>query len=158
MLVLCIEFVNLLAYMHISFFFLHSLSKEGRLIIMSIHQPRYSIFRLFDYLTLLSKGEIIYHGEASKALSYFSSDLRKYHYPQITRVDTYISSSLFTSWLILGVKSREVPLHQFYNFSSFTQFSQSCDCLPISATHAVCPGWPSSLPYYWGHIKYVNFC
>ena len=52
-----------------------SLSKEGRLIIMSIHQPRYSIFRLFDYLTLLSRGEIIYQGKAYGALSYFSTTL-----------------------------------------------------------------------------------
>ena len=118
MLVLCIEFVNLLAYMHISFFFLHSLSKEGRLIIMSIHQPRYSIFRLFDYLTLLSKGEIIYHGEASKALSYFSSDLRKYHYPQITRIYAYISSSLFRyiNFIIL------VILHNLANHVTACQF------------------------------------
>jgi len=54
---------------------MYSLSKEGRVIIMSIHQPRYSIFRLFDHLTLLSRGEIVYQGKAFEALSYFSNTL-----------------------------------------------------------------------------------
>ncbi len=38
---------------------------------MSIHQPRYSIFKLFDTLSLLSRGAIVYHGVAYKALEYF---------------------------------------------------------------------------------------
>ena len=44
---------------------------EKRLIVLSIHQPRYSIFKLFDSLTLLSQGAMVYHGPANKALSYF---------------------------------------------------------------------------------------
>jgi len=58
----------------------YSLSKEGRIIVMSIHQPRYSIFRLFDHLTLLSRGEIVYHGKSKGALLYFSGVLSKYWY------------------------------------------------------------------------------
>jgi len=38
---------------------------------MSIHQPRYSIFKLFDTLTLLSEGTVVYHGPNRKALEYF---------------------------------------------------------------------------------------
>lgn len=45
---------------------------QGRTIIMSIHQPRYSIYRLFDGLTLLSNGKQVYHGPAQDALDYFS--------------------------------------------------------------------------------------
>uniref|UniRef100_H3AMB7 ATP-binding cassette, sub-family G (WHITE), member 2b n=1 Tax=Latimeria chalumnae TaxID=7897 RepID=H3AMB7_LATCH len=52
---------------------LHKLSRNGRTVIFSIHQPRYSIFRLFDYLTLMSKGEIVYAGAAGEALEYFNS-------------------------------------------------------------------------------------
>ena len=44
---------------------------ENRMIILSIHQPRYSIFKLFDSLSLLSQGEIVYHGQANLALDYF---------------------------------------------------------------------------------------
>ncbi|KAI4895951.1 hypothetical protein NFI96_018487 [Prochilodus magdalenae] len=50
---------------------LHRLSRSGKTIIFSIHQPRYSIFRLFDHLTLLHKGEMVYAGPAKKAIEYF---------------------------------------------------------------------------------------
>ncbi|NXD95188.1 ABCG2 protein, partial [Chaetorhynchus papuensis] len=49
------------------------LSRRGRTIIFSIHQPRYSIFKLFDSLTLLASGKVLYHGPAKQALEYFSS-------------------------------------------------------------------------------------
>ena len=45
---------------------------SNRIVIMSIHQPRYSIFKLFDTLTLLSVGNMVYHGPAGQALAYFS--------------------------------------------------------------------------------------
>ena len=49
-----------------------SLSRvNNRIVIMSIHQPRYSIYKLFDTLTLLSVGSMVYHGNAHKALEYF---------------------------------------------------------------------------------------
>jgi len=53
-------------------FFLYSLSSSGRVIIMSIHQPRYSIYKLFDSLTLISRGRMVYHGPTSNALNYFN--------------------------------------------------------------------------------------
>uniref|UniRef100_A0A8C7KTV8 ATP binding cassette subfamily G member 2 (JR blood group) n=1 Tax=Oncorhynchus kisutch TaxID=8019 RepID=A0A8C7KTV8_ONCKI len=48
------------------------MANQGRTIIMSIHQPRYSIYRLFDSLTLLVSGKQVYHGPAQNALDYFS--------------------------------------------------------------------------------------
>ncbi|MBN3307184.1 ABCG2 protein, partial [Amia calva] len=50
---------------------LHKLSRNGKTIIFSIHQPRYSIFRQFDYLTLMNRGEVIFAGQAEKAVGYF---------------------------------------------------------------------------------------
>ncbi|XP_056616402.1 broad substrate specificity ATP-binding cassette transporter ABCG2-like isoform X1 [Triplophysa dalaica] len=50
---------------------LQKLSKKGKTVIFSIHQPRYSIFRQFDHLALMNKGEIIYAGSADKAIGYF---------------------------------------------------------------------------------------
>uniref|UniRef100_A0A8C2EQ14 ATP-binding cassette, sub-family G (WHITE), member 2c n=1 Tax=Cyprinus carpio TaxID=7962 RepID=A0A8C2EQ14_CYPCA len=50
---------------------LQKLSKKGKTVIFSIHQPRYSIFSQFDHLTLMNKGEIIYAGSANKAITYF---------------------------------------------------------------------------------------
>ncbi|KAG7234803.1 hypothetical protein INR49_003950 [Caranx melampygus] len=51
---------------------LHKLSRRGKTVIFSIHQPRYSIFRQFDHLTLMHKGEVVYAGAAVQALDYFT--------------------------------------------------------------------------------------
>uniref|UniRef100_A0A8C1ZLY9 ATP-binding cassette, sub-family G (WHITE), member 2a n=1 Tax=Cyprinus carpio TaxID=7962 RepID=A0A8C1ZLY9_CYPCA len=51
---------------------LKRMANSGRTIILSIHQPRYSIYRLFDSLTLLLGGRLVYHGPAQDALDYFS--------------------------------------------------------------------------------------
>ncbi|XP_008296258.1 broad substrate specificity ATP-binding cassette transporter ABCG2b [Stegastes partitus] len=51
---------------------LHKLSRRGKTVIFSIHQPRYSIFRQFDHLTLMHKGEMVYAGSAEYALKYFT--------------------------------------------------------------------------------------
>ncbi|XP_011230514.1 broad substrate specificity ATP-binding cassette transporter ABCG2 isoform X1 [Ailuropoda melanoleuca] len=52
---------------------LKRMSEHGRTIIFSIHQPRYSIFKLFDSLTLLASGRLMFHGPAREALGYFAS-------------------------------------------------------------------------------------
>ncbi|CAH2301370.1 ATP-binding cassette sub-family G member 2 isoform X1 [Pelobates cultripes] len=51
---------------------LKRMSRQGKTIIFSIHQPRYSIFRLFDSLTLLAGGKMLYHGPSQYALDYFT--------------------------------------------------------------------------------------
>ncbi|NWJ01277.1 ABCG2 protein, partial [Crypturellus undulatus] len=52
---------------------LKRMARQGKTIIFSIHQPRYSIFRLFDNLTLLAAGRMLYHGPAHNAMEYFKS-------------------------------------------------------------------------------------
>uniref|UniRef100_A0A671WG21 Broad substrate specificity ATP-binding cassette transporter ABCG2 n=1 Tax=Sparus aurata TaxID=8175 RepID=A0A671WG21_SPAAU len=52
---------------------LKRMAGHGRTIILSIHQPRYSIYRLFDTLTLLVNGKMVYHGPAPNALDYFAN-------------------------------------------------------------------------------------
>ncbi|XP_064387241.1 broad substrate specificity ATP-binding cassette transporter ABCG2-like [Halichondria panicea] len=47
-------------------------STGNRVVVMSIHQPRYSIFKLFDTLTMLSLGNTVFHGPAHQALPYFN--------------------------------------------------------------------------------------
>ena len=49
------------------------LSRRGMTVILSIHQPRYSIYKLFDTLMLLHDGECVYHGPAADALKFFAS-------------------------------------------------------------------------------------
>ncbi|CAH8853705.1 unnamed protein product [Trichobilharzia szidati] len=53
---------------------LRRLADSGRTVVFSIHQPKYSIYRLFDRLTILSGGQMIYHGPADKSpIVYFES-------------------------------------------------------------------------------------
>lgn len=50
---------------------LNQLSKCGRTIIFSIHQPRFSIYKLFDSVLLMSKGFCVYQGLTENLLDYF---------------------------------------------------------------------------------------
>ncbi|ELT89768.1 hypothetical protein CAPTEDRAFT_173115 [Capitella teleta] len=51
---------------------LKRLSRRGKTVIFSVHQPRFSIYKLFDHVMLLSVGEMVYHGPAKEALGHFS--------------------------------------------------------------------------------------
>ena len=68
-----VSYVYLLSTVWLGYLLLTSrLSEKGNnIVIMSIHQPRYSIFKLLDTLTLLSAGNVVYHGQANNALEYF---------------------------------------------------------------------------------------
>lgn len=50
---------------------LKDLTEDGHTVIASVHQPRSSIFEMFDDLCILAKGQLVYFGEASQALGYF---------------------------------------------------------------------------------------
>lgn len=52
---------------------LKDLASEGNTVIMSIHQPRSSIFEMIDDICLLSEGRLIYCGPTDKVLSYFAA-------------------------------------------------------------------------------------
>jgi len=49
------------------------LSRRGMTVVLSIHQPRYSIYKLFDTLMLLHDGECVYHGPAVETIEFFAS-------------------------------------------------------------------------------------
>eukprot|EP01135_Chromosphaera_perkinsii_P002144 Nk52_evm78s217 gene=Nk52_evmTU78s217 len=48
------------------------LTDNGRSVICTIHQPSTEIFNMFDRLLLLVLGEVVYEGERSKAVPYFT--------------------------------------------------------------------------------------
>lgn len=50
---------------------LKDLANNGRTVLTTVHQPRSSIYRMFDYILLLSEGRCIFFGEAYKAVQYF---------------------------------------------------------------------------------------
>lgn len=57
-----------------------NMALHGRLVITVIHQPRSSIFDIFDKLLLLSEGRTIYLGDAKNAAAYFASE--GFHMPK----------------------------------------------------------------------------
>jgi ATP-binding cassette subfamily G (WHITE) protein 2 len=50
---------------------LANISKRGYTMIFSIHQPRYSVYKVFDSFTLLTEGQMVYHGIRDTALTHF---------------------------------------------------------------------------------------
>nr|PNR47134.1 hypothetical protein PHYPA_014254 [Physcomitrium patens] len=52
---------------------LRNLSRDGRTIIASIHQPSGEVFEMFDSLTLLSGGKLMYFGHAYNAIEHFKA-------------------------------------------------------------------------------------
>lgn len=49
------------------------IARNGRAVVLTIHQPRSDIYRRFDKLLLLARGKVAYFGPANKAVEYFSS-------------------------------------------------------------------------------------
>lgn len=52
---------------------LSRLAKKGRTVLISIHQPRSDAFALFDKVTLLSSGSVIYSGHTSSLIPHFQA-------------------------------------------------------------------------------------
>ncbi|KAM3573100.1 hypothetical protein VYU27_004911 [Nannochloropsis oceanica] len=48
-------------------------SGQRHTVIVSIHQPRSTVYSMFDDIILLSEGQVIYHGPADGAIDYFGS-------------------------------------------------------------------------------------
>ncbi|XP_071470534.1 broad substrate specificity ATP-binding cassette transporter ABCG2-like [Marmota flaviventris] len=86
---------------------LKSISEQERTIIFSIHQPGYSIFNIFDSLTLLASGKLMYHGPAQEALEYFKSAGYK--------SECYIIPEEFFLDIITGIIKRESEDHEASN-------------------------------------------
>ena len=52
---------------------LKDITMKGYTVISSIHQPRSSIYSMFDEITLLSEGHVIYTGDAQAMPDYFAA-------------------------------------------------------------------------------------
>ena len=61
---------------------LRDLARDGRTVVASIHQPRSSIFAMFDDLVLLSEGAAVYAGPADGALKFFAEQARPWPWMQ----------------------------------------------------------------------------
>lgn len=52
---------------------LKKLADQNNVVLFSIHQPRSSIYAMFDDITILSEGKVIYTGSREEMLPYFES-------------------------------------------------------------------------------------
>lgn len=52
---------------------LKNLTKQGKTVVFSIHQPSSSVFSLFDQLLLLANGRLAYFGHADESLNHFTN-------------------------------------------------------------------------------------
>ncbi|XP_076463935.1 ATP-binding cassette sub-family G member 8-like [Babylonia areolata] len=66
---------------------LSHLARNRRTILMSIHQPRSNIFELFDLVMLLSRGRVVYFGQARDMVDYFTR--LEFPCPQLTNPCDY---------------------------------------------------------------------
>lgn len=57
-----------------------ALSRKGKTVVATIHQPRSNIYELFDDLMLLAQGKVVYFGPANRAVEYFAG--LGFHCPQ----------------------------------------------------------------------------
>eukprot|EP00122_Pirum_gemmata_P019052 Pgem_evm1s17847 len=69
---------------------MRDITNRGRTTICTIHQPSSDVFRLFDRLLLLVKGEIVYLGAAKDATGYFG-ELGYKHPPKMNPADFLIA-------------------------------------------------------------------
>eukprot|EP01017_Pseudomicrothorax_dubius_P039503 TRINITY_DN606_c0_g1_i4.p1 TRINITY_DN606_c0_g1~~TRINITY_DN606_c0_g1_i4.p1 ORF type:complete len:696 (+),score=61.84 TRINITY_DN606_c0_g1_i4:124-2088(+) len=51
---------------------LKKMAQMGKTIVSTLHQPSSDMYKLFDRLTLLVRGQILYQGDAYRAIDYFS--------------------------------------------------------------------------------------
>jgi ATP-binding cassette subfamily G (WHITE) protein 2 len=52
--------------------------EQGRVVIASIHQPRSAIWTMFDAVTLLASGRLMYHGPRDEMTTWFGTLGYKY--------------------------------------------------------------------------------
>ena len=58
---------------------LKDLAREGCTVVCSIHQPRSSIFAMFDDLLVISEGKLLYEGSAEASLDFFEAQVPSFH-------------------------------------------------------------------------------
>lgn len=82
---------------------LRHLARNGRTIVSTIHQPRSSIYHLFDMLCLISEGRIVYFGAATEVVDHFS--MLGFHMPDNFNVADFVIDILSID---LRTKEKEV--------------------------------------------------
>jgi ABC-type multidrug transport system permease subunit len=67
---------------------LKRLTRQGKTVVATLHQPSSEIFHMFDDILLLSRGRVIYYGTAQDAIGYFTA--RGFNFPEFTNPSDFI--------------------------------------------------------------------
>ncbi|XP_072050439.1 broad substrate specificity ATP-binding cassette transporter ABCG2-like [Amphiura filiformis] len=101
---------------------LSQLSRRGRTIIFSIHQPRFQIYSLFNRLHLLSRGETVYHGATTDVLDFFAANgyvCQEHDNPADFLLDSILQNQSISSTSATGaVDSNEVTGGRLCNYDT----------------------------------------
>eukprot|EP00009_Paramoeba_aestuarina_P004200 CAMPEP_0201510384 /NCGR_PEP_ID=MMETSP0161_2-20130828/3093_1 /ASSEMBLY_ACC=CAM_ASM_000251 /TAXON_ID=180227 /ORGANISM="Neoparamoeba aestuarina, Strain SoJaBio B1-5/56/2" /LENGTH=688 /DNA_ID=CAMNT_0047905545 /DNA_START=21 /DNA_END=2087 /DNA_ORIENTATION=- len=90
---------------------LKKLANAGRTVICTLHQPRSSIFALFDNLCCLSEGRVVYFGPGTGAVPYFEAEILEKCSPFYNPADYIIDLALEDERRRYALKNnKEVPL------------------------------------------------
>ena len=104
---------------------LKSLADEGRTVVCSIHQPRSSIFAMFDDLLLLAEGTPVYSGPAQDAAPYFEAQAR-------SGMPPVVHATAYGRALVEGQDPDTAPTTTMF----FAVWSSSC--IPASTSQHAC--------------------
>mmetsp|Transcript_47254 Transcript_47254/g.118992 ORF Transcript_47254/g.118992 Transcript_47254/m.118992 type:complete len:667 (-) Transcript_47254:105-2105(-) len=104
------------------------LARGGRTVLATIHQPNSQVYGLFDKLMLLSRGEIVYFGDAARAVDFFEES--GYPLPPRTNPADFfveqINADFSSSDSSSGVSLESVrELSRKYEASTFKQQTDS---------------------------------
>ncbi|XP_061535739.1 broad substrate specificity ATP-binding cassette transporter ABCG2b [Phycodurus eques] len=119
---------------------LHKLSRRGKTIIFSIHQPRFSIFRRFDHLILMHKGEVVYAGAAHRALEYFTDlgfQIESFDNPADFFMDITNGEAKSTLEEINTSERKNLLAVKYYQSKLCQDMLHEIDCINRSVTEGV---------------------
>ena len=102
--------------------------QHGRTIILSIHQPRFKIFDMFDTLTLLSEGLLSYHGPANEVCMY----VLLLYLMDLLGMSVILGLCFDTIWLVILVCSCECA--DFCLICRLSAIFRPSDTLALSST------------------------
>lgn len=80
--------------------------KGGRTVVSTIHQPSSQIYNLFDELLMMVRGNIIYQGPASQAVSYFASI--GFPCPKLTNPSDYFMKIVNESGVMIELMGQDM--------------------------------------------------
>lgn len=99
---------------------LKSLAENGNTVITSIHQPRSSVYAMFDEVTLLSEGLVMYSGPTAGVVKHFQS--LGYSVPPNTNPIEYFVGKLLTKSIPFSLRTFDSYFHLIYRSDFYRLF------------------------------------